>query len=478
MKTTQVLTLTGIGLSLISAFYLGINKQNFNAVRVSFCPKTANIYQKNYRDSQLKLNNKYCRYQYFMLKEVWEDMQRDSRLPLPKGSFQVLDLPAKTSSYTWYLVAPISAFIGYTAYSKYVEDVENDSHENLEEFKTRIKLTGVKARLERQGKEETIQRKVDKKRMEAGFISADALQQQYDEREEIHSAQHNSALKTFELNNSEMDKHIAENLRDKAKADKERVKIEGKKSSTTESRLNPQQELINSITEALKQHEDGWLWTLIESVKPIFLIGEQGSAKTSMAVVIAIIREALGHRVQKIADRHLHGENSDKWNLLKSELKYDNDSSILEMLSASIEERIENIARLPKDYHQVLLDEFTQLALVEPKKTSKAVVERFVTSTYSDCRKAHELFIGVTHSFTNATFGDGVYELRKKGWLIEKFATVKGDKPLPRICIRIGMKDTEGNLLIDVEKTLPSWFKPETIHGHFNGKPIDFNSIS
>ncbi|MEM9926691.1 MAG: ATP-binding protein [Cyanobacteria bacterium P01_D01_bin.50] len=472
MKTTQALALTGIGLSLISAFYLGINKQNFNAVRVSFCPKTANIYQKNYRESQLKLDNKYCRYQYTMLKEVWEDMQRDTRLPLPKGSFQVLDLPAKTSSHIWYLVAPISAFVGYIAYSKYVENVENDSHENLEEFKTRIKLTGVKARLERKGKEETIQRQVDKKRMEAGFISADGLQQQYDEHSEIHSAQHKSALKTFELNNSEMDKHIAENLRDKAKADKERVKIEGKKSFTAESRLNPQQELINSMVDALKQHEDGWLWTLIESVKPIFLIGEQGSAKTSMAVAIAIIREALGHRVQKIADRHLHGENSDKWNLLKSELKYDNDSSILEMLSASIEERIENIARLPKDYHQVLMDEFTQLAQIEPKKTSKAIVERFVTSTYSDCRKAHELFIGVTHSFTNATFGDGVYELRKKGWLIEKFATVKGDKPLPRICIRIGMKNEQGNLLTDVEKTLPNWFRPEIINSHLQGKKI------
>ena len=475
MKTTQALTLTGIGLSLISAFYLGINKQNFDAVKVSFCPKTANIHQENYRESQLNLDNKYCRYQYTMLKEVWEDKQRTVPLALSKDSFQVRELPAKTSSHFWYLIAPISAFVGYTAYSKYVEDVENDSHENLENFKIRIKLNGVKSRLERQVKEETIQRQVDKKRMAAGFISAEALQQQYDERSAIHSAQHNSALKTFELNDSEMDKLIAENLRDRAKADKERVKIEGKKNVVIESRLTPQQELINSIVEALKQHEDGWLWTLIESVKPIFLIGEQGSAKTSMAVAIAIIREALGHIVQKVADRHLHGENSDKWKLLKSELKYDNDSSILEMLSASIDERIENIARLPKDYHQVLLDEFTQLAQIEPKKTSKAVVERFVTSTYSDCRKAHELFIGITHSFTNATFGDGVYELRKKGWLIEKFATVKGDRPLPRICIRIGMKDEQGNLLTDVERTLPDWFRPEIIRGHFNGKPIDFS---
>jgi hypothetical protein len=28
--------------------------------------------------------------------------------------------------------------------------------------------------------------------------------------------------------------------------------------------------------------------------------------------------------------------------------------------------------------------------------------------------------------------------------------------------------------LEDVEKTLPSWFHPQKIHDHFNGKPINF----
>lgn len=282
--------------------------------------------------------------------------------------------------------------------------------------------------------------------------------------------------KNLELLFSEQDKTISGNELETAKNLRALQKLEGNKQNASGISNNDSlKENLDSLLESIKSHEDGWLWDVIDSVKPIFLIGEQGSAKTSFAVGVALIREALGHRVQKIADRHLNGENSDKWNLLKSEQKFDNESSILEMLQELIPERVENIASKPKDYHQVLLDEFTQLAQIEPKKDSKAIVQRFVTSTYSDCRKAHELFIGITHSFTNATFGEGVYELRKKGWLIEKFANKKGTAPLPRICIRYGMKDNDGNILEDVNQTLPDWFRPEIISKHIKGeKLIDF----
>ena len=84
------------------------------------------------------------------------------------------------------------------------------------------------------------------------------------------------------------------------------------------------------------------------------------------------------------------------------------------------------------------------------------------------------MFIGVTHSFTNASFGDGNYELRGRGWLIEKFSG-DGEKPIPRVVIKFGMKDKDGNNLEDVEKTLPNWFRPEYISNHLQGKKlIDF----
>ncbi|NJO31176.1 MAG: hypothetical protein HC874_29195, partial [Richelia sp. SL_2_1] len=71
--------------------------------------------------------------------------------------------------------------------------------------------------------------------------------------------------------------------------------------------------------------------------------------------------------------------------------------------------------------------------------------------------------------------GDGVFELRQRGWLIEKFS-VNGETPIPRVVIRTGLKDMKGNNLEDVEKTLPSWFRPELIHGHFNDSPINFEN--
>jgi hypothetical protein len=57
--------------------------------------------------------------------------------------------------------------------------------------------------------------------------------------------------------------------------------------------------------------------------------------------------------------------------------------------------------------------------------------------------------------------------------LIQKFSA-NGETPLPRIAIRHGLVDVNGNNLDDVEKTLPSWFHPEKIYQHFNGNPINF----
>ncbi|NJM21218.1 MAG: ATP-binding protein [Richelia sp. SM1_7_0] len=276
--------------------------------------------------------------------------------------------------------------------------------------------------------------------------------------------------KQLVVNVSELDKLASTNDLETAKNRKEIEKLSGSKS---DSQVSGKKEKPNTaILKALKEHEDGWLIDLINSVKPIFLIGDMGSAKTSFAVSVALIRESQGHVVDCVSDRHLNGENNDKWKLLKATRKNDNDDDILTCLENQIERRVERIAEVPKKKEQFILDEFTQLAKISSE--AKQLVSRFVTSTYSDTRKAQELFIGVTHSFTNASFGDGVFELRQRGWLIEKFS-VNGETPIPRVVIRTGMKDSEGNNLENVEKTLPDWFRPEIISNHLNGtKLIDF----
>lgn len=466
------LAVAGLSIGMCAAWYLGDTARPFDMVGVKFCPQTANVRKNNYMKSQQKLDDKYCQYEYKMLKEVWEDKQFEARKPLPENSFILRDIPASEVTYWWYLLSISSVGVGTLCWAKKCEKQEVAAHFELEGYKTQIKSYGVNSREERNFKSESIQRNWNNARVESGMVSVDAINDQVERQSQVTDATHKAAIKQIDAGNAEMDKAIAENLRDASKADKERRKIEGNNDSSATANSSSDEQLIKQLIDELKNWEDGWIWTLVESVKPIFLIGDMGSAKTSMAVSLGLIREALGHRIQRIADKHLTGENSDKWNLLRAECRHDNNSSILEAIEDQIERRSERIAQRPSEKEQFILDEFTQLAKIS--KEAKELIPLFVTSTYSDTRKAKELFIGVTHSFTNASFGDGVYELRQRGWLIEKFS-VDGEKPIPRVVIRIGLKDKDGNNLIDEERTLPSWFRPEFIHGHLNGSPINFN---
>ena len=469
------MAVAGLAVGTCCAWLLGETVRPYDMVGVKFCPKTANTRKNNYEQAQRKLDNKYCQYEHKMLAEVWEIKQYSSHKPLPESSFIIRDIPATKTTHWWYLVSIASVGGGLLSWAKKCEKVELAAHYELEGYKTKIKIFGVNSREERDFKTDTVRNQWVGMRLETGLISQEAVNERFKKQSEVQDATHAAALKQFDAGNSEMDKTIAENLRDAAKADKERVKLQGKEGDCldTPTTQNVDELRMAELTKALKAHEDGWLFDLINSVKPIFLIGDMGSAKTSMAVSLGLIREKLGHIVFRIADKHLNGENSDKWNLLKPECKHDNNSSILEALQDQIERRSERINQRPTEKEQFILDEFTQLAKIS--KEAKELIPLFVTSTYSDTRKAKELFIGVTHSFTNASFGDGNYELRGRGWLIEKFS-VDGEKPIPRVVIKFGMKDSDGNNLEDIEKTLPSWFRPELIHGHFNDSPINFDN--
>ncbi|WP_016948725.1 ATP-binding protein [Anabaena sp. PCC 7108] len=279
------------------------------------------------------------------------------------------------------------------------------------------------------------------------------------------------SLKGHQLQLSELDKETAKNnletLETQRKIDKLNKPVQDAKTPT------PNEELKNSLTEVLKGHEDGWLWTVIKAAKPLWIIGEQGTGKTNTSVAIALIRKyCLNIPVYRIADRHLNGANSKVWKLLEAQLKADNDSAIIETLQDTYERRLERIGQDldDKQSEQFLLDEFTHL-----KDLDKETVQRFIKSTFSDTRKAKERFIGVTHLGTNEAFGEGTDAMRKAGSiLIEKFSA-DGDKPLSRVVIKHGLVDADGNKLKDVEYTLPKWFEANKIYQHFNGKPINFD---
>ncbi|MBD2364772.1 ATP-binding protein [Anabaena minutissima FACHB-250] len=282
------------------------------------------------------------------------------------------------------------------------------------------------------------------------------------------------SLKNHELQISEMEKIIADNKLHVAETNKKLHKLSGTKQDSTVRQTSPDEQLKTALIDALKNHEYGWLWTVIKAAKPLWIIGEQGTGKTNTSVAIGLIRKyCLGIPVFRIADRHLSGANNKVWALLESQCKADNDSAIIEVLQDTYERRLERI-RLDlddKQAEQFLLDEFTHLRDIDEETVTK-----FIKSTFSDTRKAKERFIGVTHLGTNAAFGEGTAAMRKAGSiLIEKF-TADGEKPLSRVVVKHGLVDAQGNKLEDVEHTLPAWLEAFTVHKHFNGKPIDFDS--
>jgi hypothetical protein len=286
------------------------------------------------------------------------------------------------------------------------------------------------------------------------------------------------SLKGHQLQLSELDKETAKNNLETLETNR---KIDKLNKPTQDSKQpTPNEELKNSLVEVLKNHEDGWLWTVIKAAKPLWIIGEQGTGKTNTSVAnclqqrfaIALIRKyCLNIPVYRIADRHLNGANSKVWKLLEAQLKADNDSAIIEALQDTYERRLERIGQDldDKQAEQFLLDEFTHL-----KDIDKETVQRFIKSTFSDTRKAKERFIGVTHLGTNEAFGEGTAAMREAGSiLIEKFSA-DGDKPLSRVVIKHGLVDAQGTKLKDVEYTLPKWFEANKLYQHFNGKPLIF----
>jgi hypothetical protein len=469
MNKLPLLTVLGVVTALSSAFYLGQSSRPFGLIGVKFCPKTAN----KTSNSQAELDKKYCIYEHKLLKEIWDNQQFQASKPLPDSSFITRDIPAINSVSLWFLISPITMGLAYLAWAKKCEEEEIYFYEILQDFKIKVAVNGENTREEISYKSQLINANWDKQKVKDGMISMAAMQDKLRRQQELQDKAHSSAIRHFDLADSEMDKKIAENFRDKYQAEKESNKARNidKKSDENNNSNLTNKELINQLIEALKQHEEGWLWTVVDAIKPIWLVGDMGTGKTNTSVAIALIRKyCLDIPVFRIADRHLNGENSEVWNLLEAQSKADNDLAILEAIQDVIERREDRINSKIEEPEQFLLDEFTQLA-----KLDKESVERFVSSTFSDTRKAKEYFIGVTHNLTNAAFGEGTAEMRKGAFYLQKF-TLDNKKPLPRIVVKTGLKDDQGNNLEDVEKTLPGWFRAETIYGHFNRKPIQFGN--
>ncbi|MFM6082367.1 MAG: hypothetical protein ACKPCI_28275, partial [Dolichospermum sp.] len=163
------------------------------------------------------------------------------------------------------------------------------------------------------------------------------------------------------------------------------------------------------------------------------------------------------------------GDNAEVWKFLQAKMTAESEENI----AAAMEDNIifwgNRIKQKPNDKLQVIVDEFTNL-----RGLIGELADTWFKLSLTDTRKAKCYFLGITHNDTNSSFAEGTKDTRKAGMiLIQKFSA-NGETPLPRVVIRYGLVDGDGNNLEDVEKTLPAWFHPQKIHNHFNGEPIIF----
>lgn len=477
MKPYAGLTVFGVTVALSSAMYLGQSPRPYDLVGIKFCPTTANINKADAVESQDNLDRKYCQFEHKLLKEVWEQKQFSASHPLPESSFMIRNIPAIDSGVGWFLVAPVASGIAYLCWSKKSEDDEMTAHNELEAYKTAIKLATVSNQGEREFKTLQTNRAWDKQKVKHGFISVEAMQDKLNRQTEIQDKTHQSTLKQFDTANSGMDKTIAENLRDAAKADKEREKFLGKVSKTEQEGITPDSKLKISLIEAVKSHEDGWLWKVIDNMTPLWLIGRQGSGKTYTAATIALIRKyCLDAPINYLIDRHATGDNQKAWKYLSVQNKAESEDEIADSFDALCSRwllRIKGKNELEQPTQvqpeQVLVDEYTNLKTLigEP-------AEKFYKLHLTDTRKAKVHVIGITHNDTNASYPENTQAMREAGTiLIQKFSA-NGRSPLNRVKVVRGLLSDAGDELADAERTLPDWFNPKSIYSHFNGSPLSF----
>jgi hypothetical protein len=474
MKTPYAgLTVLWLTIAVASSMLLGQSKRPYDVVAIKFCPQTANLTPKFGKEfsqrSQEKLDQKYCRYEHKLLKEIWEQKQFESSVPIPESSLIIREIPASESRAMWFLVSPIAAGVAYLSWAKKSELNEKSAHDELEGYKTEIKAISVYSRNERDFKSRAIASSWDKQRVKAGQISLKGMQDRLQCQQEFQEKTHTSALKQFDLADSEMDKKIAENLRDKHKAEKESQKLVGIKNEDSKHSSDAKKQLIK----ALKEWEDGWLWYLVESFTPIIIYGKAGSYKSYTAACFALLKHYLiAAKIESIADTDFEQNKSESWKyLVPLEPQIYASGIDWESYNEGYLEAIERSKiRTLKDTPIVSI--WDELTNAKGKFENAPNIVPFVIATP---RKRNEHCILLAHQLTQDCLGgcSGMSDAIQSQTYRLNLKSNRQSKPLFKGVLE-GFVDDQGEELEQHKVSLPDWLRPEIIWNHFNGKLIQF----
>ena len=476
----------------ITGFCFSHSRQPYPLAQIQFCPKSANNKQNILSDkkkakklkyydlkAQEKLDNKYCHQPRYVLAEEWEKYNSyGSIIPYMGNTISLVRIIPRDNPYQIYgNVASVVGLWGISiTLASRVGRLKKSDYQLGEKEKTTAYYNWQQHRRKRDIKQHSCSLNTDI--LKDGLTQEDLQQRKElgltdDENEAIkNQLQLEDYLKSRAVKHSEMDKQIASNLLDKHKAEKEIDKLRNKKSSQSNITQPSDKQLVNSLIEALKSHEEGWLYSIIKNAKPLWLIGSQGSGKTNTAGAIALIRKyCFDAPIYQLIDRHATGENWEVWKLLNATLKAESEEEIGQSLYDATDRWLQRIKEKPSTKQQIIIDEFTNLKKID---SCKDAAMKFFSMHLTDTRKAKEFFIGINHYFTNESTVEGTFEARKSGTIQLKKFSANGETPLSRVQIVHGLVDENGNELEEVERTLPAWLEANKIYGHFNGIEVNF----
>lgn len=439
-----------LGGAVGAGVYMTQTSRPVSETEIQFCPKSANEKQLNYRESQEALDLKFCRYKYRMVTRIWDEQNFSAKLALPEGSFKTRLIPANLPDFTWFYYSIGAAGMAIIFAKLRVDSTINDAHNVLEGYKTKLKLDNTRTKNERRFVKDRINLDFDIQRVQAGLIDDQALVKERQERQEVQDSMHSLSLTEIEAQRSELLKKIAENQALIKKADKSASKedkpLKGKE----------------SVIEMLKNHEGGWLWEIMNFQKPVWVTGEAGSGKSTMASAIVFCRQhLLGLPLDELIDPHYGVNKLDAWKYLKPKKVLMTDDELIKGFLGDVQRWKAKCQGLTPvgDGFQILVDEFTN----HSQSSNDDIVRScsiWMRSSLTDPRKSNEYICGVAHYLTNIAMGNaqGTSEARKKGLITIERKTRNGKVPLSKAKVT-GLYDDNGELLEDFTVTIPDWFQ-------------------
>lgn len=292
------------------------------------------------------------------------------------------------------------------------------------------------------------------------------------QKQAIHESSHTIKM---QLQTATIQAQIAEQLEKEArhKVEIEKLNRPAKTSKTSSVDADANDEVKQELVEKLKAHEDGWLYTVVHSNKPIFLIGSQGSWKSYFCATVALCRYYLkGQKIASIVDPHFNKNAEESWKeLLALEPEVYGGAQDWEEVNVGIQEGFNRWAKrtLKDEALTSIWDEATNWAKHEECARS---AEEFMGRVLSDPRKSNEGPLVITHAFSNAGTGGGggFKEARDEGVIQVRLNSDNDQQPLFKGKL-LGFKDEEGELIPELRITIPKeWFNPSAVRKMFEGK--------